>query len=160
MVDFLYGFEILRIVSYTLFGLAVLMVSVWIYSNYDQKDMWYIDITPNKQLYEKILLEINELLDKKGYDFSSRRPNNVLPKDDQHYVWDFDIDLHHNPYLKIRLYLTEAKGRYSSAYFQRLEMSNIREENLYHAQGLSRNLHIMLEDMDYENWKDGSEVVN
>ena len=145
------GFFLLFALFFIIFG-TVLWVLSYI-SARDRMDSWGIKLPYNRQLFQRISYDVGQFLHNSIYQYSPG-PNNRFFNGIVRAANNFTIFFHPDPNLILRMALVydhNPDGVDSYDFF--LNMSNIKEGNLTHAQELAKQIYNILYSHQYWLWK-------
>jgi hypothetical protein len=148
----------------SMFWITGLIVIIGIiYTNFDKKDHWNINLPYNKKLYLILNKEIFRMLKEKVYDFKTEEipmPRaEYNSKTGKSYSKAYKIKPSMQSDLTVCYALEIISGKYSNSYKFLLQIKNIRKDNLIFAYQLQKDLHGILLRVNYNQYPGKSETI-
>jgi len=130
--------------SIAFIGTGLVFLIGVIYSNFDQKDHWSVELPYNKRLFEIMNKHINIMLEENGYRFEFDRKKKVGGL--------MECQISHSTISRLTLLygLEIIQGKNSITYKFPIKIKNIRDDNLTHARQLCRDINEILESVNYK----------
>lgn len=154
---------ILYVYSSMFWIIGLVIIIGIIYTNFDKKDHWNINLPYNKKLYMILNKEIFRMLKEKNYDFKIEEVpmtrSEYNPKTGKSYEKTYKIKLPMLSYLTVCYALEIIRSKYSTTYKFPLQIKNIRKDNLIYAYQLQKDLHGILLKVNYDQYPGKSETI-
>ena len=135
--------------SITFMGIGLAFLIGAIYSNFDQKDHWSVDLPYNQKLFQEIHENMKAMLKENNYDYKYKKIRKTS------YYRTYLLRSPKSSKLKINYGLRISTGK-STHYYNDMKILNIKMNNLSHAHRLCNDINIILEKVEYKTFADKS----